>query len=78
MLTPLGPKPVDPWGPGYKKLAKDAIQPIVQNVRVLQKAGTEMFSARIKEVSSHPAPIPDESDEAEEVESAKGRNQKKQ
>jgi hypothetical protein len=65
VLTPHGPKPVDPWGPKYVKLAREARDQILNGIRTLQKVGNELFSSQIRELEANPAPIPDESNEAE-------------
>lgn len=68
VLTPHGPQPVDPypWASKYKKEVKEAQKQIVDGLLTLQQIGNKLFSEQINVLRENPAPIPDESDEADE------------
>ena len=55
----------------YAKQAREARDRILDGVRTLQKLGNELFTAQIKELEAHPAPIPDEADEDEDKDKVK-------
>ncbi len=64
VLTPNGPRPVDPWGPKYREVVKEAHQQIISGILMLQQIGSKIFNEQINILEANPAPIPDESDES--------------
>ncbi|WP_426672056.1 hypothetical protein ACPPVU_12575 [Mucilaginibacter sp. McL0603] len=76
VLSPNGPKPIDPWGPKYKKEVKEAHEQIRNGLLTLQRIGNKLFNEQIKLLEEHPAPIPDESNEDEEEKEKKKSKEK--
>lgn len=57
VLGPNGPVPVDPWGPKYVQLAKEAYASISATLKTLERIGEEITVAQIKQNATTRLPV---------------------